>query len=296
MDSGCPPGWPAAEMYFEVNGRQVFAGTGGKRFDNRKPVIIFLHGSGLDHSFWSLYTRYFAFRNYAVLALDLPGHTFSEGPQLTSIEAMCGWLHAVVQALNIDKLSLVGHSQGCLLALEFAYRFGAKLRSVSFITSGLATPINPALLDNAQNQPEAAIAMMLSWGFGVAGHLHQGPIPGNSMLAGGRKVMCGNAPNELVADLTACDTYKNGATAAAGVACACQVILAGQDRMAPRKAGLELVAGLSKAQGAPQLDIIEGCGHMLPLEAPNECRQLLKGFIFVQNPPERGPDSNAVCI
>ncbi len=271
-------------MYFDVNGRRVFASTGGKFFDKRKPAIIFLHGSGLDHSFWSLYTRYFAFRNYAVLALDLPGHTFSEGPQLTSIEDMSDWLNDVVQALDIDKLSLVGHSQGCLLALEYAYRFGENLRSISLITSGLATPINPALLDNAQNQPEAAIAMMLSWGFGRAGHLHQGPIPGNSMLVSGYKVMRGNVPNELVADLTACNTYQNGVTAAASIGCPRQVILAGQDRMAPRKVGMGLVAGLSNDQGEPQLDIIEGCGHMLPLEAPNKCRQLLKGFIFAKNP------------
>ena len=47
--------------------------------------------------------------------------------------------------------------------------------------SGLATPVNDALIDAAQNEPEAAIAMMLGWGFGSAGHLHQGPIPGNSM-------------------------------------------------------------------------------------------------------------------
>lgn len=267
-------------MYFQVQGKRTFATTGGKAFDHGKPAVIFLHGSGLDHSFWGLHTRYFAFRNYAVLAPDLPGHTFSMGPPLTSIEDMADWLSDVVTALDIDHISLVAHSQGCLIALEFASRYPEKLRSVSFIASGLATPINPALLESAQNRPEAAIGMMMSWGFGSAGHLHQGPIPGNSMIAGGAKVMHGNAPRELYADLKACNAYSNGAAAAASIRCPRQVILGGQDRMAPRKATLALV----KALGNPQLDIIEQSGHMVPQEAPNPCRDLLKSFIFSNNP------------
>jgi len=152
------------------------------------------------------------------------------------------------------------------------------------LPSGLATPVNPALIESAQNQPEAAIAMMMSWGFGSAGHFHQGPIPGNSMIAGGRKVMRGNVPNELSADLKACNAYHNGESAAAGISCPRQVILGGQDRMAPRKAGMALVKALAGGHGVPQLDIIEQSGHMVPQEAPNECRYLLKNFIFSNNP------------
>ena len=60
-------------MYFDVNGRKAFATTGGKPLDKDLPTVIFLHGSGLDHTFWGLHSRFFAFRNYAVLALDTPG-------------------------------------------------------------------------------------------------------------------------------------------------------------------------------------------------------------------------------
>jgi pimeloyl-ACP methyl ester carboxylesterase len=193
-------------------------------------------------------------------------------------------LNDVVTALDVDNISLVAHSQGCLTALEFASRYPEKLRSVSFIASGLATPVHSALLESAQNRPEAAIAMMMSWGFGSAGHFHQGPIPGSSMIAGGTKVMRGNVPNELSADLKACNAYKNGETAAASINCPRQVILAGKDRMAPRKAGMALVQALAGGQGVPQLDIIEQSGHMVPQEAPNECRYLLKNFIFSINP------------
>ncbi|MDH3434789.1 MAG: alpha/beta hydrolase, partial [Gammaproteobacteria bacterium] len=126
-------------MYFDVNGKQVFATTGGKPFDNGKPAVIFLHGSGLDHTFWGLHSRFFAFRNYAVLVPDLPGHTHSDGPALTSIEAMADWLDDIVVALDARNVSLVAHSQGCLTALEFASRYPERVRTVSFVASGLAT-------------------------------------------------------------------------------------------------------------------------------------------------------------
>jgi pimeloyl-ACP methyl ester carboxylesterase len=269
-------------MYFEVNGRQAFATTGGKAFDKGRPVVIFLHGSGLDHTFWGLHSRFFAFRNYAVLVPDFPGHTHSEGPHLNSIEEMADWLNDAVEVLDIDNISLVAHSQGCLVALEFASRFPRKLRSVSFIASGPATPVNPALIESAEKNPEAAIAMMTSWGFGAAGHFHQGPIPGSSMIAGGKKVMRGNVPNELAADLKACNAYKNGVAAAGNIDCPRQVILGGKDRMAPRKAGLALVEALN----GPQVHVMDKSGHMVPLEAPNECRKLLKEFIFSNNPAD----------
>ena len=34
-------------MKFKVNDKEVFASTGGQPFDKNKPVIIFVHGSGL---------------------------------------------------------------------------------------------------------------------------------------------------------------------------------------------------------------------------------------------------------
>ena len=76
MGSALPSGQRAADMYIDVRGRRAFATTGGKPFDSSKPVVLFLHGSGLDHTFWGLQTRYFAHHGYSVLALDLPGHGF----------------------------------------------------------------------------------------------------------------------------------------------------------------------------------------------------------------------------
>jgi len=267
-------------MYFEVRGKRAFASTGGKAFDNKKPVVVFLAGSGLDHTFWGLHSRFFAFRQYAVLCPDTPGHTNSEGPPLTSIEAIADWLNDALAALEIHEHSVVAHSQGCLVGLEYAARYPENLRSLSLIASGLATPVNAALLEAARNDPRTAINMMISWGFGPAGHLHQGPIPGNSMAGGGFKIMWRNAPQALATDLKACNDYHNGKAAAAAVRCPVQVMIAGKDRMAPAKATATLVDHLPN----PVVTYIAASGHMLPLEAPDQCRNLLRDFIFRHHP------------
>mgnify|MGYP001823057405 CR=1 FL=1 len=267
-------------MYFKVNGKNTFASTGGKEFDKSKPTVIFLNGSGLDHTFWGLHSRFFAFRNYSVICPDYPGHSHSEGPALFSIEEMGDWVNDVVEVLDANNVSVVAHSQGCLVALEYVSRHPERVKSASFIASGLATPVNAALIEAAENNPDAAIAMMVGWGFGAAGHLHQGPIPGNSMIAGGRKIMGRNVPTELATDLKACKAYQNGKTAAEAIKRPRQVVLAGKDRMAPRKAGMELVEYLD----GPELTVIEESGHMIPQEAPNRLRKLLRDFIFTHNP------------
>ena len=269
-------------MRVEVDGRQAFVATGGKTFDAEQPTVVFLHGSALDHSFWGLYTRFFAFRGCGVLAPDFPGHTHSEPPPLATIEAMADWLEALLCAVSAGPVSLVGHSQGVLVALEFARRHPRRPRSLSLIASGLATPVNRALIEAAEQEPERAVDMMIAWGFGSAGHLHRGAIPGGSMMGGGARVMRRNAPTALATDLRACDAYGRGREAAAAVTCPAQVLIAGKDRMAPRKA----TAALVEALDGPEVHLFEECGHMLPLEAPDRCRAMLRDFVFRHGPAD----------
>ncbi len=267
-------------MYLEVRGEKTFAGTGGVPFDATRPALVFIHGSGLDHTFWALHTRFFAYRGYGVLAPDLPGHSLSSGAPLDRIEAMADWLREFLDAVGVSKVALVGHSQGCLVALEFAARHPDVLSCVCFVASGVATPVNPRLIDAAEHHPDQAVAMMTSWGFGPSGQFHLGPVPGNAMLANGQRVMRANAPEALSADLKACDAYHNGPAAAASVRCPAHVIVGGMDRMAPRRATAALVAELDN----PTVTRVPESGHMVPVEAPDRCRTALRDFIFEHYP------------
>ena len=74
-------------MELTVDGRKVYAATGGRTFDPANPLVIFIHGAGQDHTNWQLPARWFAWNGYTALALDLPGHGRSDGPPLETADA-----------------------------------------------------------------------------------------------------------------------------------------------------------------------------------------------------------------
>ena len=83
-----------------------------KSLDASKRTIVFVHGAGLDHSWWGLQSRYFGYHGYNVLALDLPAHGRSGGAPLATIGEMADWVKKVLDAKQIRSAALVGHSMG----------------------------------------------------------------------------------------------------------------------------------------------------------------------------------------
>jgi pimeloyl-ACP methyl ester carboxylesterase len=133
-------------MRLMVDSAEIFAGSGGRAHDRTQPLIVFLHGAGLDHSVWALLARWFAHRGWSVVAPDLPGHGRSEGEPLASIAAMADWTAKLIEACGAGKAMLVGHSMGSLIALETAARHGARVNAVALIGTAAAMPVARDLL------------------------------------------------------------------------------------------------------------------------------------------------------
>ena len=77
--------------------------------------------------------QYLTDQNFNVFALDLPGHGNSEGESLKSIEEMAEWLNKVIfYLIRLKSLTLIGHSQGCLIALEYANKYSVKFKKYCF--------------------------------------------------------------------------------------------------------------------------------------------------------------------
>ncbi len=258
-------------MEFIVGGSKTYAATGGKAFDNKLETVVFLHGTGLDHRCWALQTRWFAYNGYAVLAPDFPGHSLSEGKPLTSIEDMGKWLVEVLDSTGIDKAYIVGHSQGFLSALELARQALERVASLIGIGTAAAIPVNPALIEAAQRSSAEAANMLIQWGFGQKAHMGISVVPGMQPIAIGRQIM---ADNPVEADLRACADYTSGEQAASEIKVPSHLILAGQDKLTPLKTGLALAKQLNANH-----TIIDGYGHMLPIEAPKQCLQALRNII-----------------
>ena len=134
-------------MILEVDNKEVFASDAGKSFDKEKHTIILIHGSGLSHIVWSLTEQYLSNHDYNILAIDLPGHGNSGGSSLESIEKIAEWLEKVINKIGIVDFSILGHSQGCLIGLEYIFQHPKKVKNLIFVGGSYEIPVNQDLID-----------------------------------------------------------------------------------------------------------------------------------------------------
>lgn len=257
-----------------LNDVSIFASTGGRDFDPTGEVILFIHGSGQNHLGYMLQHRFFANRGYQCVTPDFPGHGQSGGAPLTSIPEMADWLARFMDAAGITAAHCVGHSQGGLVLLELAKRYADKVRTATFAATSTAIPVNDMLLGMAKDTEPKAIAAMMDWGHGPDGHKHDHTMPGTSHMIYGARLMGSNVPGALYADLSACNAYTDGATAAEAVTCPTLCILSGQDKMTPLKQGRKLHAIL----GGDLVEIPHS-GHMNITEQPFDVNRALRDFL-----------------
>lgn len=262
-------------MDITVNGKAVFASTGGRDFDPALNPIIFLHGSGMDRTVWQLQTRYFAWHGRSVLAIDLPGHGKSAGPAIDTIEAQAAWVIALMDATKIDKAALVGHSMGAALALETAAAYPDRVSAIAMCGVAEKMPVHPELLDAAQKGEHHAFDLITSWGFDRLAHLGGHKAPGAWMMGGGMRLLERGRDAVVGTDLTASNAYQGAADAAARVACPTLFVLGDRDKMtAPRNA-----QPLIDAIDGALVEIIPDCGHMMMVERPDETLDALRRLL-----------------
>ena len=153
-------------MKITIQNKSVYASDAGQGIENSRDTIVFLHGSGLSHIVWSLTEQFFSNKKFNVLSIDLPGHGNSEGPCLDSIEKIADWLEKVFEELKLKNIILVGHSQGCLEALEYLFKYKEdRLKKIVFIGGSYRMPVNKDLIDLASDGDSDAVKLMMKWGF-----------------------------------------------------------------------------------------------------------------------------------
>jgi pimeloyl-ACP methyl ester carboxylesterase len=263
-------------MRLIVDGAETFVATGGRDFDPALPAIVFLHGAGLDHSVWALLARSFAHRGFGVLAPDLPGHGRSAGAALSSISAMADWTAALIEAAGVRAARLIGHSMGSLAALETAARFSDQVTALALIATGAPMRVSDDLLNAAKNSNHAAIDMIAIWGNGYRATLGGSLSPGLWMLGGAERLLERARPGVLFNDLAACNDYGDALAAAAKVKVPSVLILGSRDLMTPAKSGKAVAAAIQ----ASRVIVLEGAGHLLMTERPDEVFVVLRDTIF----------------
>lgn len=256
-------------MQVEHEGTPVFIHTGGVEWADRTRPLLLLHGAGMDHTVFRFQARALAHHGYAVLAPDLPGHGHSGGLGRDSISAYARWVLGLLDGLELDRVSIVGHSMGALIGLEMAAVVPERVAALVLLGPADQMVVHPALQDAADQNRHLAHELITGWSYGLPGHLGGHPQPGTWMAAGTLRVLENSKPGVLAGDLSACSNYRAGPVAVPTL-----ILIGLQDKMTAPAMGRRLAEAI---QGVRVVEL-DG-GHMLMVERPGEVLREIEAFL-----------------
>ncbi len=260
------------------------------------PVLLLIHGMAGEYGNWQAVFEPLA-RHHTVIAPDLPGHgTSAPGGGDYSLGALAAGLRDLLIALGHDRATLVGHSLGGGIAMQFAYQFPEISERLVLVSSGgLGTEVSAVL--RAAALPGADLFIAATAG--------PGRTAGSALARGLAAV--GLQPNADVAEIargyaSLADPDRRTAflaTLRAVVSTEGQRVHAGdrlylaegvpvliiwgaRDPMIPVRHAEEAHQAISGSR----LEIFDGVGHLPQLEAPGHFVAALERFLAETEPAQ----------
>ena len=260
------------------------------------PVLLLIHGMAGTYENLGSVIEPLAQR-HTVIAPDLPGHGSSEpGGGDYSLGSLAAVLRDLLITLGHDRATLVGHSLGGGIAMQFAYQFPEITERLVLVSSGgLGPEVSPVL--RAAALPGADLFIAATAG--------PGRVVGSALARGLAAV--GLRPNADVAEVargyaSLADPRRRSAFLATlrsvvgtegqrveardrlylaeGVPVL--IIWGRRDRMIPVQHGEHAHEAISGSR----LEIFDGAGHLPQLEAPGRFVAVLERFLEETEPAQ----------
>jgi magnesium chelatase accessory protein len=246
------------------------------------PVMLLLHGTGASTHSWRKLIPLLA-RNYTVLAVDLPGHGFTDPAATASAASIAGMsdrLAALLRELQLRPEYCVGHSAGavilCRLALDghAAPRVIISLNGAFLPLAGAAGVLFSPIARLMASGP--LVPRLIAWSAGNTANVKR-------MIAGTGSRLDAEGL-ELYARLVRRPEHVAGALAMMGnwdlygferqltqLATPLALIVAGNDRTVPPVQALAVQQRVARAEIHP----LPGLGHLAHEEDPQRVTEQL---------------------
>jgi pimeloyl-ACP methyl ester carboxylesterase len=251
-------------------------GTVSYREAGEGPALVLLHGIGSNSRSWSVQLDALADR-WRVIAWDAPGYGESEPlrePHPTGRD-YAGRLRDFLDALDIPRCHLVGHSLGALMAIEFCANNSARVRSLV-----LAHPAMGYQLSATDEWPisvRSRIDDLTTLGPAEFAARRAGRLVSKTASEEVRRFVQGAMSEvrlpgyaQAVAMLAGADIIEH----AARVSVPTLVLCGGEDEITPPADGAMLAGKIAGAE----YRIIHGAGHASYVEASDAFNQALRDF------------------
>lgn len=220
---------------------------------SRRVPLMLVHGAGTDHLTWSAELRRLA--GQRVIALDLPGHGRSPAPGRQSMVAYAECVQQLMEALDIPRAVIAGHSMGGGIALTMAVHMPERVAGLVLVATGARLAVNPKILNTVLEDPKAVVEMIMRWAW--ARDVDE------QVRRLGRKQLLATPPEVMHGDYLACDHF-DVKDHLSQIEAPTLIISGTADKMTPPELSEILADNIARSI----LERIEGAGHMIPLERP----------------------------
>ena len=245
-----------------IDGRKIYYSFNEAESGEVRPNLILIHGAGGRNIDWPGKMR--AMANASVYALDLPGHAKSDGPGHNTIEDYAAFVLAFIDALNLERVVLCGHSMGGAIAQTVALQNPPSVIGIVLVGTGAKMPVSPAILEGIPTNFRKTVAMITKFAWSKSARME------HVFLA--RRLMLETEPDVLLGDFTACSVF-DVRKHLGEIAIPTLVIGGAYDQMMPMKMSQFLVDNIPNAK-MTSVD----AGHYLMQEKPDDTAQAVEAF------------------
>jgi pimeloyl-ACP methyl ester carboxylesterase len=186
-----------------------------------------------------------------------------------------------IESAGLRNVVLNGHSMGGAITLTLALQRPKWLHSVILTGTGARLRVSPLLLELLRSDYPAAVERIVKESFAST----------NEPLSYARKVRMNGTRRQLLrtpqevtlADYEACDRF-DVMERVGEIKLPTLCIVGAQDKMTPVKYSEYLHGAIEGSQ----LEVIEGAGHMLPIERPEEYNSKVAAFLLNDKLRDKG--------
>lgn len=224
-----------------------------------KPIVL-LHGLALDASIWSEVVRLYEDQAQFILP-DLRGHGKSEtGNANGSLEQFADDLKQLLDYLDFEQVSLVGHSMGGYISLAFAEKYPERLENLIMLTSNARADDDDkrkGRLADAEKVLQEGSRFLAE---GMAPKLSKNPEIQQQCL----DIVAATAPEGLSNVLRAIALRPERLDVIAGLEIPVFAIAGKDDQLMHPQVAFEMAQAAESGKAV----VLPGVGHMPMLEAP----------------------------
>jgi pimeloyl-ACP methyl ester carboxylesterase len=265
------------------------------------PAILLIHGITSRADTWRETMPRLAER-FTVIAPDLVGHGESAKPRGDySLGAHASGVRDVLAALGHDTVTVVGHSLGGGVAMQFAYQFPERCERLVLVSSGgLGRDVHLALRAAALPGSELVLGLIAGTRVRDAGTAvgrllsRVGVRPGadvSEIASGYGSLADADARHAFVHTVRAVlDSGGQRVSARDRLYLASElptlIVWGSNDRIIPVAHGRAAHETIADSR----LEILDGAGHFPHLDQPDRFAELLADFVETTEPPQPDPE------